>query len=424
MTASVGDRGFPVVDVDSHVWEPEVIWSDYVAETDRDVARQAFSRRGDEITVGGEPAKPLFRSKINRHAVWRPGMTVDDIGALDPDAEHAENPGAWDAAARLADLDALGIEQQIVLPELFGEYFRAVSDARASVALARAYNDWANDFAGAGDGRLHPVAVVPMADVDAAVAELDRVAARGMKSVLLRPMFYAIPDEKGRLDGAWVIQTSGQGGENPVGVYVDHPGFHPVWRRVEELGLVACVHPYLGIANQEATSEGSFVERVAEKLGIGHSVTEPVAYLQDNALFVVIAAFHGLLEDFPNLKLALLHSGAAMVPLSLEKAETYLWLSPQSVLGADKPVCLEPEEVFERSRVVVGFDGWESSAVRLLGFFADKGSWGSRYPHHDASTPADALALCERYEVPEAIVARLLGGNAADLFGISVPAAV
>ena len=59
-----------------------------------------------------------------------------------------------------------------------------------------------------------------MADVDAAVAELDRVAARGMKSVLLRPMFYAIPDEKGRLDGAWVIQTSGQGGENPVGVYV------------------------------------------------------------------------------------------------------------------------------------------------------------------------------------------------------------
>jgi len=109
MTTSLGDRGFSVVDVDSHVWEPEVIWSDYVAETDRDVARQAFSRRGDEITVGGEPAKPLFRSKINRYAVWRPGMTVDDIGALDPDAEHAENPGAWDAAARLADFDALGI---------------------------------------------------------------------------------------------------------------------------------------------------------------------------------------------------------------------------------------------------------------------------------------------------------------------------
>ena len=60
-----------------------------------------------------------------------------------------------------------------------------------------------------------------------------------------------------------------------------------------------------------------------------------------------------------------------------------------------------------------------ASAVRLPDFFANKGAWGSRYPHHDASTPAEALALCEQYDVPEAIVARLLGANAADLFGIT-----
>ena len=76
----------------------------------------------------------------------------------------------------------------------------------------------------------------------------------------------------------------------------------------------------------------------------------------------------------------------------------------------------------ERSRVVVGFDGWESSAVRLPDFFATKGAWGSRYPNHDTSTPDEVIALCERYEVPMAAMRRLLGGNAADLFGLPVAA--
>jgi len=210
---------------------------------------------------------------------------------------------------------------------------------------------------------------------------------------------------------------------NPNGVFIDNAAFRPIWAGIEELGLVACVHPYLGIANNEATSEGSFVERVSEKLGIGHTVTEPVAYMQDNAMFLVVALFHGLLEDYPRLKLALLHAGASMVPLAIDKAETYLWLSPGSMIGA-APVCLEPQEVFDRSSVVVGFDGWESAVPRLRDFFARTGAWGSRYPYHDTSTPADAIALCEQYQTPAVTVEQLLGGNAAELFGLEARASV
>lgn len=399
-------RDFAVVDVDSHVWEPESIWSDYVPSADRDAARNAFSRTGDRITLNGAPARSLSTSRINRFAIWRPGMTVDEIGALDPQGEHADNLGASDASARVADLDALGIAHQVVLPELFGEYFPAVADADAAAVLARAYNNWAMDLASASGGRLHPAAVLPLQEIDAAIAELERVAAAGMRSAVLRPAFYAGHGDSG----------------NPVGVYFEAAPFRPVWRRIEELGLVACVHPYLGIANQEGTSEGAFVERVAEKLGIGHTVAEPVAYLQDNAMFVVVAAFHGLLEDFPSLKLALLHSGASMIPLSLEKAETYLWLSPQSIFAVDTPVCLEPEDVFRTSRAIVGFDGWDSAVPRQPDFFGEKAAWGSRYPHHDTSAPHEAIALCERYGMEAELVARVMGGNAAELFGISIPA--
>ncbi|TMK54268.1 MAG: hypothetical protein E6G60_22410, partial [Actinobacteria bacterium] len=135
------------------------------------------------------------------------------------------------------------------------------------------------------------------------------------------------------------------------------------------------------------------------------------------------ACFHGLLEDHPNLKLALTHSGASMVPLTLEKAETYLWVvSPAGgMVPPTKPVSLEPREVFERHPVVVSFDGWETSVADMADdLFLTKAAWGSRYPHHDTSTPAEAIALLESRGNDHDVIARLLGGNAADLFGLEL----
>jgi predicted TIM-barrel fold metal-dependent hydrolase len=127
------------------------------------------------------------------------------------------------------------------------------------------------------------------------------------------------------------------------------------------------------------------------------------------------------MEDLPALKLALLHGGAAIVPLAIEKAETYLWLSPQSVFSQTSPVSLEPAEVWDRHPAVVSFDGWESSAARLPGYFAAKAAWGSRYPHHDASTPYEAIAMLHHYDVPDEIVDQMMGANAAALFGLRTP---
>ena len=86
------------------------------------------------------------------------------------------------------------------------------------------------------------------------------------------------------------------------------------------------------------------------------------------------------------------------------------------------PVSLEPGEVFARQRVVVGFDSWERPVARMPDLLGTKAVWGSRYPHHDAAGPAEARAMLEDHGVDEATIDRLLGGNAADLFGLSVPA--
>ena len=186
-----------VVDIDSHVFEPAAVWDDYIPPADRELAIRAFhyrlDREGNEaIVLNGRPARSMNRSKIVRQAVWRPGMRPEDIGRLDPRMFQPLNPGASDPKARLADLDLMGIAQQVVFPTLFGEYLPQVTDPEAAVVLARAYNDWVADFAAAGEGRLYVAAILPMQRPDLALAELERIAAKGLKTVMIRPSFYKL----------------------------------------------------------------------------------------------------------------------------------------------------------------------------------------------------------------------------------------
>lgn len=203
---------------------------------------------------------------------------------------------------------------------------------------------------------------------------------------------------------------------NRRGVYLTHGNFQPLWREIEGAGLVAAIHPSSGSASPEGASAGVFIERVARKLAIGHDVAESVAGMQDAALLLVAAAYSGLLEDCPRLRVALVHAGATIVPLALEKAETYLWILPQSVLGMMPAVSLEPEQVFADHPALVSFDAWESAVAEMHDRFAEKAAWGSRYPHHDASDPGEAIGMLESRGVPREGVARLMGGNAAELF--------
>lgn len=403
-----------VVDIDSHVFEPAAVWDDYIPAAERPLAIRAFhhslDREGNEVTIlNGQPTKSLNRSKIVRQAVWRPGMRPEDIGSLDPGMFHPPNPGSFDPKVRLADLDLMGIAHQVVLPTLFGEYLPQVRDPDAAAILARAYNDWVADFAADGKARLHAVAILPLQRPDLALAEVERIAAKGIGAVMIRPSFYKLDAESFDV----MFDPAAATGERPI--FVEDKPYRPVWEKVDELGIVACVHPYLGITGPDAISSGGFTERVSARLGVHHSVTEPIAYIQDADLFVTAALFHGLLEDLPDLKLAVLHAGRTWAALALEKCETFLWIGEglRSV-----PVCLRPEEVWERHPLLVSFDSWEKEVGRIPDILGSKAAWGSRYPHHDASEPAEATAMLAEHNVDDATMAALMGGHARELFGI------
>ena len=381
----------PVIDADSHVFEPTVIWEKYLDPAYRVAARSAFYYHEDEYAAGvilnGKRAPLMHTGRLNRSAIWRPGMTPEAIGSLDPNQPYPINPGANSASARIADMDQMGIDQAMLFPTLFGEYFPAVENPDLAVALSRAYNDWIADFCKEAPQRLFPAAVLPLQDVSFAIGELHRVAGLGFKAVSIRPAFFS--DQ-----------------------FINHPYYDPLWRQIEQSGLTACIHASPGVVNAEWTSTGSYVERVAANLRIGHHVAESISYTMDNAIAGSAFTYCGHPERFPNLKLAYTHGGIGWVSLMLEKTSNW------AIFYMYNDINLDTEKVFYDRSYLVTLNPWESAAIDAHELYKPFGAWGSRYPHHDASSATDAIDRFERAGLPRDVIVNYMGGNAARVYGI------
>jgi predicted TIM-barrel fold metal-dependent hydrolase len=381
---------YGVIDADSHIFEPQAIWNEYLEAEYRFAARSAFSYHDDgeghfAVILNGRPACWLNGSMLNRYALWRPGMTPEAVGAMDPGKPVEINPGASEPKQRLRDMDRMGIERAVLFPTLFAEYFPLTENPDVAYALARAYNNWMLDFCGAS-ARLVPVAVLPMQDPTFAKQELRRAAGAGFKACFIRPSFFN-------------------------GRFLNHPSYDPVWEEIERLGLTACIHPAAGNTNPQWTSEGSFIERVAANLRIGHPIAESAAYFMDNAAALTTFAFCGHMEKFAKLKLAFMHGGISWLSLALEKAETYL------TFFMIEDVCLEPDKFFYDRPYLVGFNPWERSVGKVYDVVENVACWGSHYPAHDTIEPAQTMQLLRNSKVPESVIAKFMGENAGRVLG-------
>ena len=381
----------PVIDADSHVFEPAVIWEKYLDSAYRVAARSAFYYYEDEFAAGvilnGRQAPLMHAGRINRSAIWRPGMTPEDIGSMDPSQPHPINPGANKADARLADMDRMGVDKAIIFPTLFGEYFPAVENPDLALALSRAYNDWIFDFCRDAPRRLFGAAVLPLQDVGFAIQELHRVAKLGFKAVSVRPVFF---------DGR----------------FLNHPYYDVLWEQIADSGLTAAIHASPGVANAEWTSTGSYVERVAANLRIGHRVAEAISYTMDNAIAGTTFTYCGHMERFPSLKLAYTHGGIGWISLMLEKTSNW------AIFYMYDNIKLDTERVFYDRSYLVTLNPWESAALDAHDWYKTIGAWGSRYPEHDASSATDAVERFEKAGLPSGVIANYMGANAARVYGI------
>jgi predicted TIM-barrel fold metal-dependent hydrolase len=425
-------KRFAVFDSDSHVVEPRDVWEQYLEPEYRVLGKHALWREDGKTTsylkVNGEIFRDTMNPNFPRHAIWRPGMTWDAIGELDPQTRHTMNEGAWEPQARLRDMDAMGVDQTLLYPTWFAEGFHLVHDPDVAYALARAYNNWIADFCQAAPDRLFAAAMVPLQHMDFALEELQRVAKIScFRGAFLRPMFIE-------------------------GRYFTHPYYDPLWAELERLGMTAAVHPTPGLWNPEWTSHGPFVEKIRGRLHqasligggvgpfagggsglqgaaffagtvpLGHPLAPILSYWLDNHMFVASTLIgFTVMQRYPKMKVVVAHGKASWMEEVLEKMEASTRVIP---LLHTYPVRTDPEAMWEESHVMLGFDAEERLIQKLPHDFAAKVVWGSRYPHHDTTSAWDAIAMLTRANVEESLIARMLGGNAAQQFGIQPVQAV
>ncbi len=420
-------KPFPVFDSDSHVVEPRELWEKYLEPEYLALGKHALWREegahGSYLKVNGKMFRDTMNSNIPRHAIWRPGMTWDKVGELDPNHRHPMTEGASNPAARLKDMDAMGIDQAFLYPTWFAEGFHLIEDPDVAYALARAYNNWIADFCKAAPDRLFAAAMVPLQNMDHAIEELRRVSKIAcFRGAFIRPMFVE-------------------------GHYFTHPFYDPLWAELESLGMTAAVHSATGMWNPEWTSHGPFFEKIKGRLNqffgimsagggptagggassmftftaippLGHPIAPIISHWLDNHMFVAATLIgFTVMQRYPNMKVIVAHGKASWMEEVLEKMEASTRTIP---LLHHYPVRTDVEEMWEEGRVMLGFDAEERLIQKLPHDFAEKIVWGSRYPHHDTTSAFDAIAMLTAARVEEPLVRRMLGTNAASQFGIEL----
>ena len=117
-----------------------------------------------------------------------------------------ERREAADIEARIAHLDELGIDVQVLYPSLFLRTLTSLPHVDA--ALCRSYNRWLADIWKVGKGRLRWVVIPPLHYIDKAVEELNFGKTNGACGVFIRgvegdklptdPYFFPVYEEANR----------------------------------------------------------------------------------------------------------------------------------------------------------------------------------------------------------------------------------
>ena len=349
---------------DSHVVEPLDLWQTRLPAGLRERAPRRVEQDGRWLfVIEGMPPKRMGPPTAEQHAD-------------DHDGSHFRAGGA-DPDLRIADLDADGVWGEVLYPTiaLFGFL---IPDPELRWACARAYNDWLAETFASTSNRFAGAAMIPVQEVDLAVAEVERVAKLGLRSVML-PM-QAPPDRPYNLD-----------------VY------DPLWAAAQDHGFPVSFHVGTGATPWTERGPGGAVINYVE-VGLGAQRT--LTYL----------AASGVLERFPRLHVVVVECGAGWLAWVMERMDEAFeehasWVTP-------KLAATPSEYVRRQGHVTFGND---ASGVHNRAYTGiEPLLWASDYPHPEGTWPHTQETLRRIFAaVPDDERAAIVGGNAARLYGFA-----
>jgi predicted TIM-barrel fold metal-dependent hydrolase len=388
-----------IISVDDHVVEPPHLWQTWLPERFRERGPRVERRTIESMTylggtrydiVEGPDGDPCdvwvyedLMAPHKRH-VAAVGFDRDDMG-LGPITYDEMRPGCFDPAARVQDMLDNWVDGSLsfpTFPRFCGQTFAEAHDKELALACVRAYNDFmVDEWCGDSGGVLIPLCILPLWDVELAVAELRRNAARGVRAVT----FSEIPSK--------------------LGLPSIHTGeWDPLFAACAETGTVLCMH--IGSSSQMPATSQDAPPAVAATLSFNNAMASLSDFL-----------FSGVLVRFPTLTLAYSEGQIGWIPYVLERADD-VWLEHRAWGGVKERVPEKPSTYYYRQVYGCFFrDRFGVKSLEDVG--VDNVTFETDYPHTDSTWP-DTKALAEGYVegLDDDVVYKLMRGNAIRMLGL------
>lgn len=416
-------KDFPTFDCDAHVTEPPWLWDrakDWLTKDEYHSLKESiwYDAESKQLIVNGFANVGLGSQRVggapgmvNVLSLAGPGMKHDiqralNVRNLNPktaltveQAEYIDHKGSYEPKARIRDMDVQGIDQVMIIPTDIDTY-PWIQNAQGARAWCKAYNEWAHEYCQTNPERLYFAALLPMQDPKYAEQEVYRVAAKGCRVGLVRPI-------------------------DAMGNYPIQPKYARVWAAMQETGMVYGMHPFpaFGVIKPPAYTEqysgAELIALTATSAGLPHFFLTNVQNFQaEAALWVVTVLMSGFFDRFPKLKAAVFEASSTWLSFLLDECDKNykLFRNDRKMPALSK---LPSETFFEHC--VTGFEGDEAPPSRLPEYYENILAWASDVYHHDGDDVWRAIDTMRKCELPERYQSKFLGENARKMYRIDPP---
>jgi uncharacterized protein len=360
-------RAYNVVDADGHILEPLDLWDKYMDP--------AFRDRAPRIVTGENGKQCLV---MDEHVVGNNQRGIGGIGgvgarqgvvAADAMEYQDGKPGGFDPHKRIPDMDADGIDAAFLYPSL-GLFSGAIHDPQLAAAVCRAYNRWLADYCKPYPDRLFGVAMLPMQEVELAIAEM-RFAKKelGFKGGFIRPNPY----------------------NNKM---INHPDYEPFWAAAEDLDFSIGFH--------EGAAAG--MPQVGIDRFEGRGARHIITHTMEMMLACLAVIWGGVCEKHPKIRIGFLESGGGWIAPWLDRMDRHF--DDQGF--NDSGLTTRPSDLFRRN-CWISFEPVEGSLKVLADYVGPtKIMWATDYPHPDGFFPG----------APDMVRKQIAGLSAATQHGV------
>lgn len=268
-------------------------------------------------------------------------------------------PGASTPEGRLAAMDLMGIERQLIFPQVLLA-LPAWSDHPNAGNVLREYNDAVLRWTKAGNGRLRPTALLNMTTIHGAIAEAERVIAGGARAIFIQ-------------DGI------APGGLSPAAPEVD-----PLWSLLAEARVPVTLHigGQVGFFGSNAWQEADLLRPGTFSTGepVGPHMLATMHLAAQNYLTCMI--FGGVFDRHPTLRVGIIELGAMWVGPFVDLLEDRIELSRRVRSALQR----RPKEVFiDQIRVTPFF--WERTARQIERYgMPEVYAFSTDFPHPEGGT--------------------------------------